>query len=1093
MSDTLLSYFEYLKDTSRNLVTSGDLYRCLLPKFTKSLKNDVIEVPFSFVKKGLVARDDREAKAFQSYLLQIKKEVNRQVYLGVGYIVGSFTKRVFGSIVNIPVIFRQEEFLNGVLRFELNLEEISVNYDLISALLPDYFVSEMDSTAQDILMALSIFEEELKSIKDINELEPLIKIFVEKLISINRNLGIQYLEQDISFDELSDYREKDALINKKDLYYRDDKYHFFIAYVPDAISTWRNLNSFCEEIKENSFKSYVLKEFFSNVFNVEGFVKKELDEEVDYTDLMNNFLPIELSKNQETAISNAFNSRISYVQGPPGTGKSHTISGIIMASFLLNKKVLVVAQKHNALDVVRNKIADFYDENLSVPFIYFNKEEKTELKNDLIALCNQGVPEKKELDLLNLHINKTEERLKQYLATKQRKVKTLSIALNDYADFYEKNEEFMEQKKIVFNNPVFDKSLTSNLAPLKTENIEFIKKVRNIENKYFEFQNLTVYDKIQLDRLEKQFNDFFEIKKPIKFFDLIKNRLCASFLEDWFDISWQLGNTESLRYKLTEYQFVSSMTYDIVNIEKEVKKIQQLLFKQYHKKKLFVSLLNKEVNNEIQKFGKMLHWNRGDKVLEKMEQINYEALLNAYPIWLSEIRNIGEIIPNQAELFDVVIVDEASQVNLAEILPIFYRAKHICIVGDHKQLGLNAAGLTFSLSKKFDKIIWNKYKPSDIDFETANQRNLTITKASILDLLRSEENKETFKYVMLDEHYRSLPGLSAFNNKEFYENKLKVMTEVPNKSLVSCFAALKVEGVRDGKVNKVEAEEVVNAIKFILGKKVPKQKELEFKDKIKLNSFVPNVPTIGIISAVRDQVEYIKDLLDEFSEEDFMKHRLVCGTPEEFQGDEFDVVVMSSTTDEDSRNNGHYANENRFNVASSRARCFTVFVYSDVGKIPMYDNYLKHFGMSGKKELDTTNILGWSFSEKKIKAKFDLLISKVLNEIVDEIFVEGQQSIKIFNQIPSCGQKELSFVLYNPSNQKFVAIESAGVFKPGEEEGIYSDIHLDRLSILKKAGWKVLNTPYHLWHKNGEPFNNEEEAERIKTMIRNELTDESED
>jgi len=42
-----------------------------------------------------------------------------------------------------------------------------------------------------------------------------------------------------------------------------------------------------------------------------------------------------------------------------------------------------------------------------------------------------------------------------------------------------------------------------------------------------------------------------------------------------------------------------------------------------------------------------------------------------------------------------VIVDEASQVNIAEIIPAFYRGARICVVGDDKQLGLNAAGVNF--------------------------------------------------------------------------------------------------------------------------------------------------------------------------------------------------------------------------------------------------------------------------------------------------------------------------------------------------------------------------------------------------------------
>jgi len=1084
---TLLSYFEYLRDTSKNLTATGDMNRCLIPKFSKVLKNNICEVSRSFIDKETITRDSKEGKSFISYLQQIKKEINRQVYLGVGYIVGSFNKRVFGSIVNIPIIFPQEDFLGGTVKYQLNYKEMSVNYDLISSLLPDYFVSDMDSTAQDILHTLSLFEDKIKSITSLIDLEKEIKLFIEDLLKTNNNIIIEFLDKDIIHEELCDYKDKDAFINKKDWFYRHDKYHFFIADIPDAISTWKNLSSFCEEIKENDFKSYVLKEFFSNVFNIEGFEKKEELNQFDYAELIKSRLPLEISKNQTEAINNCFNSRISYVQGPPGTGKSRTISGIILAAFLMNKKVLVVAQKNNALEVVKNKISGFYDEDLNVPFIYFNKDSKVDLKNDLLALCNQGLPDSKDLNLLNLHITKTEEKLKQYLNVLDKKIKTLSLSLNDCASYYEKNEEFIVKKNIVLNNPIYDSSISDGLVPLKTQNITFIKQVINIENKYYEFQYFTKFDELKLLRMEEQFNELFQLTNKVNFVDLVKNRLCATFLKDWFDLSWELGNTEILKNKLTEAQFVTSMRYDIVNLRQETNRIQEVLFKQYHKKKLYVSIMNKEVNSEIQRFGKMLHWNRGDKVLEKMEQINYDKLLNAYPIWLSEIRNIGEILPNQAEMFDLVIVDEASQVNLAEILPVFYRAKNICIIGDHKQLGLNAAGMTFSLSKKFDKIIWNKYKPDGLDFDTANYRNLTITKSSILDLLRSEENKETFKYVLLDEHYRSLPGLTAFNNKEFYGNELKVMTEVPDKSLVSCFSGIKVAGSKDNKVNKIEAEEVISVIKYLIGKPISEEKNKEYKEKIKLNNFIPKKPTIGIISAVRDQVELIKELLDEFSEDEIKKHRLFCGTPEEVQGDEFDIVILSSTTDDDSRNNGHYSNENRFNVASSRSKFFTVFIYSNVAKIPMYDRYLQHFGYSGKKTVASENILGWTYTENKTKVNFESILASLIKEVIKEELKECKDNIKLFNQVSSCGQKELSFVIYNQKNKKFLGIEVNGIFNTNTQSSEYAKNHVTRLDILEKAGWEIIHTSYHSWYEKGKLNTTSQKYEKEVLRLKNEI------
>ena len=83
-----------------------------------------------------------------------------------------------------------------------------------------------------------------------------------------------------------------------------------------------------------------------------------------------------------------------------------------------------------------------------------------------------------------------------------------------------------------------------------------------------------------------------------------------------------------------------------------------------------------------------------------MNEIDFDKILDVMPFWTAEIRNLGQLFPLSTDQFDIVIVDEASQVNLAEILPVFYRAKRICIVGDHNQLSLKASGLNFSLSSR---------------------------------------------------------------------------------------------------------------------------------------------------------------------------------------------------------------------------------------------------------------------------------------------------------------------------------------------------------------------------------------------------------
>lgn len=1076
MENSLLNYFNYLRDTSKNLISSGDLYRCLLPKYSKKIKNSVFETDINFLANGKALKSEDSSKYFLSYLSQIKKEANKQVYIGVGYIIGNTNKRIFGSIVNIPVIFDSNEFISGEVSFSLDYQNISLNYDLIASILPDYFSSEYDDTANDILSLLTDFEANVKN-TNIGNISLLIRNLIEDFYAANNNIFIEKFIHDKNHDELINYKNKDAILNQKKLFYKEDKYHFFIAEIPDAISTWENLKSFCYDIKDKSFDSNVLLEFFGNVFD--DVTPKEVNSsEVDYSDFIRDYLPLTLSKNQVVALNNGFNSNISYIQGPPGTGKSHTISAILLSAAMIDKKVLVVAQKSQALDVVKSKIDEFYDQSIKVPFIYFNKEDKGSLKTNILDLANKNISKDFDSVAISKQIKDIELNMKKIRELIQSKSVLLEKTLIEYAKFFNQNESFIKKIHNLLENPIYDKKLKDNIIPLNTSNEQFIDSIKNIENKYFELEYLTKLDEISLRRHEQKFNSFF--KSEVDFIDLFKNRLLVNFVENWFLVLSEYGANEKIKNKLSDNQFIKTINFDLSNLKLELENNKKSLFALFNKKKLYENIMSPKTNSEVQKFAKMLHWNRGDKVLEKMRQIDYSQVFKAFPIWLSEIRNIGEVLPNVSELFDLVIVDESSQVNLAEILPIFYRAKNICVVGDHKQLGLNASGLTFSLSKKFDKVIWNKYKPNGFDFDTANMRNLTITKASILDLLRSEENKKTFKYVMLDEHYRSLPGLTAFNNKEFYDSELKIMTEIPNKTLVQCFSAIRVPGEKESKINKKEAEEVINAIKYIIGKKMPTELREKYEEEVRLNKFVPSVPTIGIISAVRDQVDYIKDLLETFSEDDFSLHRLSCGTPEEFQGDEFDIVILSTTTDESSKNNGHYSNENRFNVASSRAKYFTLFIYSDVSKIPMYDRYLQHFGVYGQRQRDPENILNWEYEQDNNQHAFISNIDIKIKDILEDISNENQ--LMLFNNVKSCGQ-EIKFVIFNKKNDKFIGINPIGLLNNNEIENNYGVKIIDQVNLLKKAGWDIIMPTYHSWYQSGNLVDNEKEKVRLKQEI----------
>jgi very-short-patch-repair endonuclease len=85
------------------------------------------------------------------------------------------------------------------------------------------------------------------------------------------------------------------------------------------------------------------------------------------------------------------------------------------------------------------------------------------------------------------------------------------------------------------------------------------------------------------------------------------------------------------------------------------------------------------------------------------------------------------------------------------------------------------------------------------------------------------------------------------------------------------------------------------------------------------------------------------------------------------------------------------------------------------------------------------------------------------------MYVESKSNahkLKIYNQVKACGYR-LDFVIYNQSNRKSAVLEVDGKSHFNNNGKEYSEEHLDRIETLKRAGWKIVNTSYHHWYKNG--------------------------
>lgn len=249
------------------------------------------------------------------------------------------------------------------------------------------------------------------------------------------------------------------------------------------------------------------------------------------------------------------------------------------------------------------------------------------------------------------------------------------------------------------------------------------------------------------------------------------------------------------------------------------------------------------------------------------KEIDLEQLLKTLPIWLVNLSDIHSVFPLEKELFDLAIIDEATQCDIACCLPIFQRAKRVVIVGDPRQLGhvsFLSQSMQYSLRKKYN-----------IDESNLNL-SLNYRTTSILDLLNDSLASQE-QVCILDEHYRSKPDIIAFSNHNFYFDEMRVMTSIPNKDRSSHRFIVNTSGNRNSKgVNEIEAFRIIDDLK----KLIEEQSHLSHEA----------TQSIGILSPFRDQTDFLNQLLStEIEISAIQKHDILCGTAYSFQGEERDI------------------------------------------------------------------------------------------------------------------------------------------------------------------------------------------------------------
>ena len=250
---------------------------------------------------------------------------------------------------------------------------------------------------------------------------------------------------------------------------------------------------------------------------------------------------------------------------------------------------------------------------------------------------------------------------------------------------------------------------------------------------------------------------------------------------------------------------------------------------------------------------------------------------------------------DQRGLYDYLIVDEAGQVSLGNLVAMASAARNLVLVGDQMQLAQPIQGV----------------HPGE-------------TGLSALDyLLRGAATVLPESGILLNVSRRMRPEICDFISSAFYDGRLTSHADTQNRELVigaDAHSALRPAGivwlpvVHAGRTqsNPIEADVIADLIRSLQTQKVRRA-----------NGAVQAITArdILVVAPYNLQVNLLKQRLP---------RDVAVGTIDKFQGQEAPVVILSMTTSrgEDAPRGTHFLfNGNRFNVAVSRAQCLAVIVH----------------------------------------------------------------------------------------------------------------------------------------------------------------------
>jgi predicted DNA-binding WGR domain protein len=269
------------------------------------------------------------------------------------------------------------------------------------------------------------------------------------------------------------------------------------------------------------------------------------------------------------------------------------------------------------------------------------------------------------------------------------------------------------------------------------------------------------------------------------------------------------------------------------------------------------------------------------------------------PIWLMSPLSVSDTLPLSADLFDVVIFDEASQIPTEEAVPALSRARQVVVVGDEMQLPPTSF-FSAHAGEGEDEIMVE---------EGGERIAINLDADSLLN-----QAARNLPATLLAWHYRSRhESLISFSNAAFYEGRL---VTIPDRALeqesvqtaparsddvaagIGAADALMArpvsfhqlsDGVYSGRRNEPEARYIAHTVREMLRRETGLSLGIVAFSEAQQGAIEAALDALAEEDAdfaMRLEREYVREDDDQFN-------GLFVKNLENVQGDERDVIILS--------------------------------------------------------------------------------------------------------------------------------------------------------------------------------------------------------